>query len=315
MPTAADYISQLEQLARDHPQDVQDAIREHPEWWSVVVDAKREQELVLLARVDSPEGFEAFYELIHKIKPPRHIMRSVRGIYKAHEEGKGYTLNGFRGSWKSVSLSLTFQAYRIGLEPSKTNVTISANDDSAEKITKAIAQMIEFHPAWKKVFPHVVPIEGKWSAEGYWVWDNRTTREKWAQQQASVIDPTFVGGGYMSTRINGKHPTGVLCVDDLHDINNSLSDTERKAVVNAMTTVILYTAVRKDDKLDTWFVNIGVPWWGGDSHQVLKKSGAFLYDDIPAMVRVPEGTEGAVYIDGEYRRTGTHPTSSILGDC
>lgn len=260
--------------------------------------------LVPQAKKDTPEGFFAFYEILHGFAPPDHVKSEISEIFLAHEEGRGYSLNGWRGSWKSVSLSVTFQAWRIGLEPHKTNVTICANDDSAEKITKAIAAIIEYHPGWNLVFPNVVPDKGKWSVEGFWVLDTDLPREKWTEKQAGVIDPTFVGGGHGSTRVNGKHPTGCLIVDDLHDINNSSSDKERKIVTKTMTTVILKTAVRAKDKLSTWVLNVGVPWADDDSHHVLKKSGSFRTQTIPAMKRALEGDKEAVYLDGVNKNTG-----------
>jgi len=268
---------------------------------SALLDAKYSEGLAQEARKDSVEGYCAFYEGIHGFRPPEHILSEVEKIFEAHDKGMGYTLNGWRGSWKSVSLSVTFQAWRIGLEPRKTNVTISANDDSAEKITKAIAAMIEYHPFWKMAFPTIVPDSGRWSVEGYWVVDNSMAREEWAKLQAGVIDPAFVGGGHGSTRVNGKHPTGVLDIDDLHDINNSSSDKERKALVKALTTVILKTAVRIDDKLSTWVMNIGVPWAEDDSHHILKNAG-WVWQEIPAMKRAEEGK--GVYIDGINPATG-----------
>ncbi len=254
------------------------------------------------AHSDSPEGYIAFYTLIHGFPPPAHVVSEVKSVFKAHSEGKGYTLIGWRGSWKSVSLSVTFLAWRIGLEPRKTNVVISANDDSAEKITKSIAAMIEFHPGWKLAFPNIVPDTGRWSVEGFSVVNTSVSRQEWEQAQSGVIDPTLVGGGYTSTRINGKHPTGVLVVDDIHDLNNSSSERERKMVVKTMTTVILKTVIRKEDKLDTWFLNIGVPWAEDDSHHVLKNSGGHISQEIPAMKRCGDG-EG-IYIDGVNPVTG-----------
>ena len=80
---------------------------------------------------------------------------------------------------------MTFLAFRIGLEPHKTNIVVSANDDSAEKVTKAIAAIIEHHPAWKLAFPNVVPDTGRWSVEGFSVIDQSMSRSEWAQKQSA----------------------------------------------------------------------------------------------------------------------------------
>ena len=172
----------------------------------------------------SPDGYFAFYELIHGFPPPKHVRTWIYDIFDAHREGKGYTLLGFRGSWKSVSLSVTFVAWRIGLEPRKTNVLMSAEEGKALNWTTSIAQYIETHPEWKRVFPNIVPITGKWGTNGYWVRDTEKSEAEWEQLQAGVVDPTFVGGGYQSRAINGKHPTGCLVVDDSHHLNNSSSE-------------------------------------------------------------------------------------------
>ena len=216
MQTLNDILTELAQLAEQHPEAVAKAFSQAPEDARFVLDSARQMELARLCHADTPEGYEAFYEGVHGIKPPRHIMRQVRKLFQAHAEGKGFTTIGWRGSWKSVSLSVTFQLWRIGLEPKKTNLTICANDDSAEKITKAIAAAVQYHPFWKMAFPNIVPDLGRWSVDGYWVIDESMPRETWVKEQSGVIDPSFVGGGYTSTRVNGKHPTGVLVVDDIH---------------------------------------------------------------------------------------------------
>jgi len=295
-------LKALQELVQKYPERFEEVVKEHPEWWEIVREEGREAELTALCRVDSPEGFCAFYEGLHGIKPPWQVVLWVKEIYEAHEQGLGYTLNGFRGSWKSTSLSVDFVAWRIAKEPQKTNLIVCANDDSANKITKSIAQVIEWHPFWKKAFPDVVPVEGRWSEHGYWVRDASIPMEEWAREQAGVIDPTFLGGGYTSTRINGKHPTGVLAIDDIHDLNNSASEIERKFVVKFVTTVLMKTVIYVNDKLDTWVLNIGVPWADDDTHQVLARSGAFKSHVLPVMTRAEEG-EGD-YIDGVNEVTG-----------
>lgn len=292
----------LAELKQKYPEVFEQVIKEYPQYWQVIVDEQKTMELVQRTREDTPDGFFAFYEGLHGIEPPSQVKRWIEEIYAAHEKGLGYTLNGFRGSWKSVSISVDFLSWRVGKEPRKTHLVISANDDSADKITKAISQIIEFHPFWKRAFPSIVPEDGRWSSNGYWVVDNSMPKEEWARLQAGVIDPTILGGGYTSTRINGKHPTGVLNIDDIHDLNNSTSDTERKYVVRFVTTVLMKTVIRLNDKLDTWVLNIGVPWASDDTHRTLRASGAFAYSELPVMVKAKEN-EGT-YIDGVNEQTG-----------
>lgn len=299
-----ELYQQLADLREQAPDKWDEVVKAHPEWFQAIVDEQREVEILLRVKSDSPEGYFAFYEGIHGIIPPWQVATWIREIYKGHEQGLGYTVNGYRGSWKSVSISVDFVAWRIANEPQRTNLVLSANDDSADKITKAISQIIEFHPFWKKAFGHIVPDAGRWSTNGYWVVDSSMDKEEWAKRQAGVIDPTLIGGGYTSTKINGKHPTGVCLSDDLHGINNSTSETERKSVVTFFVTELSKTHVRKDDKLLTWPVNIGVPWGRDDVHQIATKSGGYLSSTLPVMRAVVEGEEGAIYIDGVNEITG-----------
>ena len=37
--------------------------------------------------VDSPDGFNLFYQLIHDNEPPEHVKKWVNGIYEAEAEG------------------------------------------------------------------------------------------------------------------------------------------------------------------------------------------------------------------------------------
>lgn len=301
MSSNLELFEQLAELAKAYP-DRFEEVKKRPEW-NVVLAEKRRIELVEAAKQDTAEGFFAYYEGKFGFPPPPQVVRWINKIYVAHANRKGFTVNGYRGSWKSVSLSVTFTEFRIGHEPRKTNLVVSSNGPTADKIVENITETIEFHPWWKQVFPHVVPDKGRWSANGYWVIDNSMTREEWAKLQADTIDPTLVGGGYTSTQINGKHPTGVCVSDDLHGLNNSTSEAERKAVVKFYTTELSKTMVRKEDKF-TWALNVGVPWGNDDVHQTLTQSGGYESDTYPVMSRANEGDEGAVYFDGVNQTTG-----------
>jgi hypothetical protein len=303
MSSKEELIQQLAELAAAYPERFE-RVKKRPEWQIV----EREVDKLLLAeraRKDSPGGFFAYYEGKYGFPPPWQVKKWITEIYEAHDKGLGYTINAYRGSWKSVSISVNFTEFRIGHEPHKTNLIVTAADGTANKITENITETIEFHPWWKTVFPNVVPDKGRWSSNGYWVIDTSMPREEWVAKQAGVIDPTLVGGGYTSTQINGKHPTGVAMTDDLHGLNNSHSETEKKAAVKFYTTEFSKTFIRKDNKLVTWPVNVGVPWDRvHDTHKVLSKSGGYASSSIPVMRRALETDEGAVFIDGKNEMTG-----------
>ena len=292
-------IMGIYEVAKTDPQKAQVLIQQNKQLFELLVSVDRKNKLAEKARQDSVDGYCAFYELLHGFVPPEHVIREISVIYKAHEEGIGSVVFAWRGSWKSVSISVTFLAYRIGLEPSKTNMVVSANDDSAEKVTKAIAAIIEYHPAWKLVFPNVVPDTGRWSVEGFSVIDKSLSREEWAKRQSGVIDPTLIGGGYKSSRLIGKHPSGVLDIDDIHDRDNSSSERERKSVVDILTKTILKTVIKERDKMTTWLIAVGTPWALDDAYYTMKNTGQYEFISIPAMTKAAEGQ--GVYIDGVNR--------------
>jgi len=305
MQSKTEVLQQLAQIAEQNPDVVEAVLRENPEWRKVFTDEVEVLRLTTLAHQDSPEGFFAYYEGKYGFPPPPQAQRWVRKIYEGHEQNLGFTLNGHRGSRKTVTISICFLEYRIGLEPWKTNLVVRASDITANEITDKVTMTIKFHPWWKLCFPNVVPDEeGKWSTNGYWVIDTSMPHEEWVKKTSGTADPTLVGGGYTSQKINGKHPSGVCLTDDLHGINNSSSETERKAAVKFYTTELAKTFIRQDGNLITWVINIGVPWGKDDTHQTLSKSGGFVSETYPVMKRAQEGDEGAVYIDGVNKQLG-----------
>lgn len=297
-------LAELNQLIADNPEKARAFFDSHPELVAPVFGHLHKDQLAYKARTeDSPESFAAYCELIDGTPPPAHTMRQIRRIYSDHAEGTGTVVHAFRGSRKTTYFGVKFVSYRVGKEPAKTNIATGAVDDSPEKVMKSVAAIIEFHPEWKRVFPNVVPDTGRgWSMEGYYVKDTGVEYNDWVKQQSSTIDPTFLGGGYESRRLNGKHPSGVLYIDDIHDINNN-SDKQRRDVVKALTSVILKTVIRKDDKLSTWVLGVGVPWSSDDGYQTMVNSG-YGYTATPAMERATEGEAGAVYLDGFNKASG-----------
>ena len=198
--------------------------------------------------------------------------------------------------------------HRIGLEPHKTNLIVSAEGTKVNEMLEHITNNIAFLPWFQNVFPNVKPDKGRWSENGYWVVDSSMPYEKWVEKMSYTIDPTITGGGLESNRINGKHPSGVFLTDDLHGKNNSTSENQRKNIVKTYTTEFSKTFKRDGDNLVTWPVNIGVPWGvsgdKSDVHQVLKKSGGFVSSAHPVMRSAEEGQDGAIYIDGYNAEEG-----------
>ena len=263
----------------------------------------RDSLVALAAEGVTVESFLAYYKIMHESEVVQHNLNAVRECFAAHEAGEIFLDIGFRGCRKTTTFDITLASFLHGHHPDKTGVITGANDPNSKLIAKSIAQLIEYHPEFKRVFPHVAIDKDKgWGAEGYWIRDTRLSREEWTAQQAKKNDPSFIGGGYKSSEINGKHPDLYLIVDDLHDIDSSGSITEREQIKTVFFTQILPTVIRELGKLLTWIIMTGVPFSKDDTYAVLEQSGGVRVLRIPVMKRAAEG-EGT-YIDGINRKTG-----------
>lgn len=238
--------------------------------------------LVEMARHDSVEGFSAFYEVIFGIPLPKHARKWVEELYKARKEGRGTVIKAFRGSTKTTTLTMGFTAYRIGNEPHKSNLLIQVGDDIAQDNSAAVARIISDNPGWKLIFPNVQPdIQKGWGAGGYEVIDKSIPLDKWVEKNATRKDPTLVGLGYSSRAIIGKHPSGLLILDDIHDENNTSSEKELSNVLQVLNGTILKTRVDT-----TWMVAIGTPWIEGDTLDYLENTGRFAVIETPIFTDV-----------------------------
>ena len=276
---------------------------------------------VLVARFyDEPRGFDAFYELVHGKQMPRHAYcewvipmywaagkissEEVVHLYSRMPEyehiveeieaqfldvgqvARGIVIEAFRGSTKTTTVTVTFCAFRIGHEPHKSNLIIQVGDDSAAKNTQQIADIISNSPAWKEVFPHVVPdLDHGWGAGGYEVkviTDTVTGEEidysVWRSMNSKRIDPTLLGVGYKSRQLIGKHPSGLLVIDDIHDENNTSSRREQEKVRQILKGTIFPTMTP-----ETWKVFIGTPWNENDTLHYVAATGEFLHVRTPVI--------------------------------
>lgn len=256
------------------------------------IEALEAQLLVQIAQdEDSPEGFFAFYKLIFGNECPPHQKRIVRHIYKSKAQDKGALIFAWRGSWKTTTISIGFVAFRMGKDPHRANLVIQANDDSANKVTQAITDIISLHPAWKQVFPHVIPNPDEgWGVDGgYYVKDESVSDGEWAKRTAARKDPSLLGLGIRSRSLIGKHPDGVMLLDDIHDEENTSSDRENQNVINKVTGTILPFIVEdysrpEGERMITWNIAVGTPWREDDAYHFLRDSGESLFIQVPALV-------------------------------
>jgi hypothetical protein len=261
---------------------------------------------------DTPDGFACFYELVHGNELPDHCREWVEHIYGAKRKDKGVLNFAWRGSWKTTTISVTFTAWRIGKDPERANLIIQANDKKAAKTTQLIADIIKTSPAWKMVFPNIVPdMERGWGAGGYEVKRNDIEYPEWREMNSSRVDDTLLGLGIESGSLIGKHPDGVLNMDDIHDEENTVSVRERQNIINKVTSTILPFVVEDEEKPEgermvTWFLVVGTPWTDDDAYHYLKDTGEFEFIEIPVMTAAEEGEEGAVRIDQSNMTVANH---------
>lgn len=228
-----------------------------------------------IIRSDTPNGFSGFYTLVHNRGLPDHAREWVNRAYYAYSIGKPYLNEAFRGSTKTTTFN-TLDAYRLGLHPEKSAMLIQSGDESAERNSGEIANIIEHNPAWKICFPNVVPDkEQGWGASGYEI--KRTDMDYGEWRRLRSPDASLVGFGYKSNSIIGKHPSLSLRIDDIHNEENTSSEREMEKVLQTVTNTIMPT--RSPNNPMT--IIIGTPWVENDTLQKMKASGMFVCDKTP----------------------------------
>ncbi|KKL58303.1 hypothetical protein LCGC14_2226740, partial [marine sediment metagenome] len=222
-----------------------------------------------LSFLDNPDGFDAFYSVIHNVQLPSHARVWIEEIYKARKDSnKGTVIEAFRGSTKTTTM-LTFVAFRIGLEPTKANLIVQVSDDSAKKNAATVAAIIEFNAGWKDFFSNVAPDkEAGWGGNGYEVMVTDYPYEMWRRLNSKRQDPTLFAGGRTSHALIGKHPDGVCLLDDLDDETTTRSMRETIKTADLLTGTIFPTY-----RPETWKITIGTPWTTKDVIHIASQLG------------------------------------------
>lgn len=223
----------------------------------------------------TPHGYFVFYTFIHNRPPPEHAVGWIRDIFDAHAKGKGAVIEAFRYSTKTTTLTQTFVAFYLGHHPETSNLLIQVGDTSAQDNAAKIAEIIEHNPAWKLFFPHVMP-DSKWGANGYNVNKVDVSYEEWTRTVSGRKDPSFIGLGRTSGAIIGKHPSGVLVVDDIDDENTTSSEREM-AKTRALLTGTIFPAGAKTD----FVIFVGTPWIEDDTIGYVKSTDEFAHIFTP----------------------------------
>lgn len=242
------------------------------------------------AQDDSPSGFSAFFELLHKIPLNSAGKRWIEKAYEAHENGRGFLNKAHRESAKTTVFAKFFLAFRIGHDPEKSNLVVRINDDKANETTQEVANIIEHNEKWEMVFPNVVPDKQKgWGANGYEVKRIDINYRQWTEIKTKMPpDPSFVGRGWKSGSIIGSRVNGILLIDDIHDEANTSSDRQLRAVKKFYTDTLNQVLMS-----EAWEVWNYTPWTTNDLYAYAENTGAYELCVTPLLERVPENDEKA----------------------
>jgi len=260
------------------------------------LDEYLEQEKLALATLarenDTPEGFAAFFRLMHNTKLRPGGYEWVEQAYEAHAEEKGFANRVHREGSKTTIFSKFFCAFRIGHEPEKTNMVIRINGTKADETTSAVATIIESNPKWGLVFPNVVPdIKKGWGANGYYVKRTDMTYEDWIALRTETDDyPTLVGYGWNSGSIVGSRISGVCLVDDIHDTQNVKSEKDMASIKDLVTENLEYTI-----KQGAWEIWNYTPYAFNDIYAFIETTGEYVLNNAPVMSAAKEGDPGATF--------------------
>lgn len=257
--------------------------------------------ITLIQAEDSPRSFSAFFRLIQGDVLQPFQLDWIEKAYEAHENKQGILQRCARETGKSTVFRL-FVAYRIGKEPSKTNVVVRVNDQKAAEMTASIATLIEHNPYWKMAFPGVVPDPDRgWGANGYHVRDASYSTEEWSAIRArDEQGATFVGYGWTSGSIIGSRFSGIILVDDIHDEGNTQTAKLINAVKTFLTDTLAFCIMD-----DGWEVFCYTPWKSNDAYAYLESTGEYIINSTPALIEATEQTPGAKF----WKQTEGVPSS------
>ena len=268
---------------------------------------------------DDPDGFRHFFWCVHGMELQPHnflgmivpsywakglLTREQLDAYFAEPEAEpfqyiykklieydvpmmGIVIRAAREFAKTITMTITFSAFRMGHNPWTMSYLVQIADDSAKANMESIAEIIQDNPGWKHTFPHVVPDTKRgWASTGYFLRDTSKTDDEWAKACSMRKAPTMMGTGYGSRLIIGKRQDGMANIDDIHDLTNTTSERELKNTLSKVQSDFMMTPTA-----DAWLSFVGTPWIDGDTLDFVAGTGEFVVVDIPAYLEKDENGE------------------------
>ena len=172
------------------------------------------------------------------------------------------------GSGKSQFMSIVYPSYALGLDPTQTALGISAGESLITGFIRSAMELIEHSPVYKIVFPSVRPDkEAGWSTErGMFV----------TGRKPGVPDASYWGAGISSKALPGKHARTII-MDDVHDDENSRTETGREGVLR----IYQNTIIGRGDPRGARYIISGRRWHERDLYGVLEAEGDYVTMVLP----------------------------------
>lgn len=205
---------------------------------------------------------------------PRHLVPVAKAL--VDERIRKLMLIIGPGSGKSMLLSVVYDAWLLGHDPTQTILGISAGEALMQGFQRTVMEIVEWSDYYHTIFPGTLPDKAAgWSTERGMFVTGRSPGDPDASYSAAGLD---------SKSLTGKHGRNIHC-DDLHDKENSASVGQCEKVVTTFYNTILGRA----DPRGARYIVAGRRFHDQDIYGHLKRSGDFVTLELPA--ERPQGSE------------------------
>jgi hypothetical protein len=213
----------------------------------------------------TPQGYALYYLLTLGMPLPPTGELMIASLYDGIDAGSlDHAWEAYRGATKST-VANNWISYQLGLRPWAECMVIRIMDPAAAESTDFISKTIEYNAGFHAAFPHVVPDKNRgWGADGYWIMRDDMDYPDWLRLTTDT--PSLLGAGYKSGIIIGKHPRGVLLIDDIHNSRNTRSARELNQVLE-----IYGKDIRNIRTPATLQLMAFTPWVFGDLYETYQK--------------------------------------------
>jgi hypothetical protein len=277
------FLTELSSASPEEIEKIAADIKNLPEEQQIALQVLLRSQLMTL----DADGYGNFYYCLYQREVPKHAEEWVAAIFRAYEDESGALIEGFRGSTKST-IAHSIVLYLNSLMPERSSLIVCATDVDAKSMAQQMADTVEYNAGYKTCFPNVVPDKDRgWGAEGYHLKDTNIGYDEWVQavMKDHGRDPSFLAVSITSGSV-GKHPSLCLFMDDIHNRKNTVSEAERKRVVDTLKSDVLPTMSKPKPR--PFMVVTFTPWDEEDAYSELKRSGEFEWIQTPVYTVVEE---------------------------